>query len=355
MIARRSVRVGWPSMGVGGVIACLVLAACAGVLGLRRGAPESFPHRKHVVAGVSCTRCHTGIEQPGSALHVPNDAICTSCHTKPHDPAPCSGCHVSQAAISELVEARAHLKFDHAKHLASAQGNCMRCHDGVTGDAKRLRPPMATCFRCHDDAREARRCDSCHRDLAEEGTLPESHLAHDGDWLREHGTRAASSGDLCETCHGQSFCASCHGQTAPAVPAATRFSDPFRASVHRAGFAARHALEARSDPGACATCHAPDRCTSCHVAKGVAGERRGSPHPAGWVGLTSAENRHGGEARRDPVACASCHGGAGEKLCVSCHAVGGVGGNPHPPGWSSEQPLSAMPCRMCHPLGATLR
>jgi hypothetical protein len=36
---------------------------------------------------------------------------------------------------------------------------------------------------------------------------------------------------------------------------------------------------------------------------------------------------------------------------VKCHAVGGVGGNPHPPGWSSRVPMSAMPCRMCHTLG----
>ena len=74
----------------------------------------------------------------------------------------------------------------------------------------------------------------------------------------------------------------------------------------------------------------------------------GSPHGPGWVGLGVAENEHGRAARRDPVACASCHGGAGEALCVSCHKVGGPGGNPHPPGYSSQQPMTAMPCRMCH-------
>jgi len=331
------------------VVALAGLAACAGILGLRRSTPESFPHRSHVVAGVSCTRCHPTMEAAGSALHLPDDATCTSCHTKPHDTRSCAGCHVSTLVVAELVEARAHLKFDHRRHSSATQGNCMRCHDGVATGASRVRPPMATCFRCHADKRDARACDSCHRDLAEEGTLPESHLAHDGDWIREHGTRAASSGDLCQSCHQESFCASCHGKTVPALPAATRFADPNRQSIHRAGFAARHALEARSDPGACTTCHAPDRCAACHTAKGIAGEGRGSPHPAGWVGI---DNRHGREARRDPAACASCHGGAGEQLCASCHSVGGIGGNPHPPGWTSRQPLSAMPCRMCHPLGA---
>ncbi len=335
-------------VGYGAIVAIAALAACAGVLGLRRTAPpESFPHRAHVVAGVSCTRCHPGLEKPGGLqLHLPEAATCTDgCHAKPHDRRPCTGCHVSERAIAELVAAREHLRFDHQRHTAIAKGNCMQCHDGVASGAARLRPPMATCFRCHDDAQAARTCDTCHRDLEEEGALPASHLAHDGDWMREHGTRAASSGDLCETCHRESFCAECHGRTAPAIGAAIRFADPMRASVHRAGFASRHALEARSDPGACTTCHAPDRCASCHVARAVAENPRRNPHPAGWLGL---DNRHGREARRDPASCAGCHGGAGEQLCVGCHAVGGIGGNPHPPGWSSRQPLSATPCRMCH-------
>ncbi|MBL0215292.1 MAG: cytochrome c3 family protein [Myxococcales bacterium] len=335
--------------------ALVVLVACAGVLGFRKAPTEVFPHRKHVVAGVSCTRCHVNIEKETAALHLPDDATCTSCHNPPHDPRPCLGCHAPAEAIAKLVETRDHLKFAHARHLGGeAKGNCMHCHTGVAEGDRAMLPPMAVCFNCHahDAARDARTCETCHKNLTEERVLPQSHLAHDGDWLREHGTRAASSGDLCETCHKQSFCAECHGVTAPAIPAKLRFADPMSPSVHRAGFTARHSLEARAQPGACTTCHQPDRCLSCHLSRNVAGDKLGSPHPAGWVGLTASENRHGREARRDPAACASCHSGAGEKLCVTCHAVGGVGGNPHPPGYSSRQPLSSMPCRMCHPIGA---
>jgi hypothetical protein len=325
------------------------LVACAGVLGLSRSAPHVFPHRKHVVAGVACTRCHVGIElESTTALHLPDNASCQTCHPRPHDPRPCLGCHGAPNAVAELLEARAHLIFDHRRHLASS-GNCMRCHTGVADGDDHMRPAMATCFRCHDDAtRDARKCDTCHKDLDDGATLPASHLAHDGDWLREHGARAASAADLCESCHKQSFCASCHGVTAPALPSVRRFADPFAASVHRAGFRARHGLEARAEPGACATCHTPDRCQACHVAKQVAGANRAVPHPPGWIGLTAADNLHGREARRDPASCAGCHGGAGEALCVTCHAVGGVGGSPHPPGWSSRQPLAALPCRLCH-------
>lgn len=360
--------------------AALALAACAGVLGLRRNdGSGTFPHRAHVLAGVSCVRCHPGItdasaapaapagapaapapaatlagDEPGG-LHLPDDASCLSCHPKPHDPRPCGGCHGDPLRRAATAEAKAHLVFSHARHAAANRGDCMRCHDGVAEDQPQLRPPMATCFRCHDHQaeRDGRRCAACHVDLAEESTLPESHLAHDGDFVREHGVRAASSAEVCASCHRERFCAGCHAGTAARLPARAQLDDPFAASAHRAGFAARHALEARREPGACATCHAPDRCQSCHLQRGVADEptlRQGSPHPAGWVGI--GENLHGPAARRDPASCAGCHGGAGEQLCVGCHRVGGVGGSPHPAGFSSRLPRTALPCRLCHPAGS---
>jgi hypothetical protein len=230
----------------------------------------------------------------------------------------------------------------------------MRCHVGIAEGDQHLRPPMATCFSCHDHeaARDARTCDACHRGLEDTKLLPQSHLAHDADWLREHGTRAASSGELCQSCHREKFCAECHGVTVAVLPATAHFSNPFAPSVHRAGFAARHALEARAEPGACSTCHSPDRCASCHLARGIAGNGRRSPHPPGWVGPAAADNEHGREARRDPSACASCHDGAGQALCVGCHKVGGIGGSPHPVAWKSRVSLTAMPCRLCHPIGS---
>jgi hypothetical protein len=338
------------------VIACIALAACAGVLGLAhdRG-PRAFPHRKHVVAGITCTKCHVGIDGNTRAA-LPDDASCRDCHAKPHDPRPCLACHVASGALAELAEAREHLVFDHGRHASASNGNCMRCHVGIAEGDDHLRPAMATCYKCHahEEARDARRCETCHRNLDDGATLPASHLAHDGDWLREHGTRAASSGDLCQTCHREQFCAECHGKTVAALPAARHFTDPFTPSVHRAGFAARHSLEARAEPGTCTTCHTPARCASCHVDLGIAGEGRRSPHPAGWVGPAPGDNEHGRAARRDPAACASCHDGAGQSLCVGCHRVGGVGGSPHPAGFSSRIPLGAMPCRMCHPLGSGL-
>ncbi len=335
----------------------LGLMACAGVLGLRRpGDARVFPHRAHVVAGVSCVTCHAGIAEAGDdgPLHLPDDASCATCHLKPHDPRPCLGCHTDALAAGGAADARAHLRFEHARHQAVTKGNCMRCHQAVAEGDTRLRPPMAACWSCHehDRARDVRDCQACHLDLAEEGTAPASHLVHEGDFVNNHGVKAASSSDTCASCHAERFCASCHGVTAAAVPARLSPGNPMRASVHRAGFRGRHADEAKVAPGACASCHQPERCEDCHRAEGVTGAGAATPHPPGWVGLTAGENRHGRAARRDPAACASCHGGAGEALCVGCHREGGVGGSPHPPGWSSRLPLAALPCRLCHTSGA---
>jgi hypothetical protein len=175
-------------------------------------------------------------------------------------------------------------------------------------------------------------------------------VMHDGDWLREHGVRAASESDLCSTCHSERSCAGCHGVgTVPALPARLAFDDTPLTGLHRAGFRSRHADEARADPGTCTTCHRPESCLDCHLASGVgSGIATRSPHPPGWISVGGG-GEHGREARIDPASCAGCHGGAGEQLCVGCHRVGGAGGNPHGPGFSStKNPRRDRPCRLCH-------
>lgn len=339
-------------MRVALAIVLVTLAACAGILGLRKPVAPAFPHRAHVVAGVACVTCHAGVERAGDTgpLHLPGDDGCTSCH-QPHTEGTCLGCHGDAFTVAAVADARTHLRFAHADHASAAKGQCVTCHRGVAEGDGPLRPVMATCYRCHQDEQTLRTCETCHVDLAWEGTLPASHLVHEGDWIRDHGARAAASGDVCASCHTERSCAACHGAEVAALPARRFFDDPSTASVHRAGFVARHGIEARLDPGACSTCHTPSTCTTCHLASGVGDDRAlrdRSPHPAGWVAI-AGDNEHGRAARRDPAACAACHGGAGEALCVDCHRVGAVGGNPHPPGWSSRQSLGDAPCRLCHP------
>lgn len=336
----------------------VIAVACAGVLGLRQRHAPVFAHRAHVLAGVSCPTCHAGIETAGDEgpLHLPSDATCTAagCHATPHDRRSCATCHSDPIAVGRAVEARDHLRFSHARHAGPAVGNCARCHLGVGKSDGELRPAMATCWSCHEHerVRDVRDCRACHVDLAEEGSPPASHLIHDDDYVARHGAQAAAAADLCATCHKQDFCSGCHGKTAPTLAARLAPADPLATSAHRPAFIARHGEAARIEPGACASCHQPDRCLDCHRERGVVGTDARSPHPAGWVGIGPGANAHGPAARRDPVTCASCHGGAGEVLCVGCHRSGGPGGTPHPAGWSSPLPMTALPCRLCHPIGA---
>lgn len=341
------------------LLLALLLVACARVLGIRPAERKPFPHHEHVTkGGVTCVQCHKGImtATENDPLHLPDTATCTSagCHAQPHDPHPCKDCHGLQSTREEAQMDLDNLKFQHLTHNRSLKGNCAYCHQGVQTNSDHVRPPMAVCLTCHehqDDFAQARTCDRCHRDIRGEGVRPTSHVAHDGDWLREHGNRAYSARDLCATCHADKFCAGCHGLTVPALPEKMAFDDTLRAGVHRAGFDSRHSLEARTQPGLCTTCHATGEfCESCHSRNGVdVGSGGASPHPPGWVGTRGERNDHGPAAWRDPSICAACHTGAGEQLCIGCHRVGGVGGNPHRAGWTSnKRPTIDQPCRSCH-------
>jgi hypothetical protein len=346
------------------VLAVLALAfalgACAGVLGLRREpATHRFEHRAHVLKGINCVECHVGVvgADTTGAAHFPPDATCRRCHAKPHDERACNGCH-GELYVREGVElAREHLRFEHRKHMAATHGDCVRCHIEVTEDRpEAILPKMAGCFGCHEhrDQWALRDCAACHVDLGDEGTPPADHLVHEGDFVREHGVRAASARDLCASCHTERECAGCHGVgTVPVLPAQLAFDDVRLSGLHRAGFRARHAEEARADPGLCTTCHSESSCNDCHTAERVSpasGAR--SPHPPGWITTGLGGGEHGLQARIDPASCAACHGGAGEQLCVGCHRVGGPGGNPHPAGFSSTKAKTHdLPCRLCHGVG----
>jgi hypothetical protein len=337
------------------LVAVVASSACARLLGIRPAEQKAFPHHTHTTKGINCRECHVGMPSAGNTgpLHIPGTDVCLKCHTKPHDPNTCSNCHGLPYVRENAERAKASLNFEHKKHLPRTRGECVHCHSGVRRDADHIRPAMAVCFSCHEhaDGFSSRKCDQCHKDIAGEQIPPTSHVVHEGDWLREHGTRASSARDLCSTCHADKFCASCHGVgTVPLLPEKMHFDDPLRLGVHRAGFKSRHSLEARSNPGLCMTCHETKSCDACHADNGVRAADNGrSPHPPGWLGLRGEPNEHGRAAWRDPAVCASCHSGQGEQMCVGCHRVGAIGGNPHRPGWTSQkQPKVDQPCRLCH-------
>lgn len=336
------------------LLVAATLGGCAKVLGIRPQRMMSFPHRQHNDKGVNCRECHVGMStaMDSSVTHIPTTATCVKCHTKPHDPNECSNCHGSGLVRESLALTASNLTFEHKTHVDRLRGQCVRCHSGVTENSDHVRPPMASCLSCHEhqDELAQRACDRCHKDLHAGDTAPSTHLVHEGDWLREHGVRAAAARDLCNTCHAERQCAGCHGKTTPALPERMAFDEPLRAGVHRAGFKSRHSLEAKAQPALCTTCHTTDSCESCHSKNNLGAASGGrSPHPPGWLGLRGEQNEHGRAAWRDPTQCASCHGGAGEQLCVGCHKVGGVGGTIHRPGFRSTLRKTVdSPCRLCH-------
>lgn len=335
----------------------LGIAACAGILGIkpRDAQQHPFEHRAHSNAGIDCLACHAGVPhaKDEGPLHIPVTATCVGCHQKPHDTHPCVECHGEAHTREEDVLAREHLRFSHAEHVPKLEGQCVPCHAaaGKTSQVT-LRPPMAQCLGCHahKDQWKTADCEGCHVDLPAERVTPSSHVFHEGNFIREHGVRAASAKELCASCHGEQFCASCHGLTVPALPWKLAFDRPNLVGLHRAGFVSRHSDEAHADPGLCATCHNSEGfCLDCHNRRGrsALAANPANPHPPNWVRARGGE--HGQAARMDPMSCAGCHGGAGEALCVGCHHVGGPGGNPHGHGFVS--PLDRkrdQPCRQCH-------
>jgi hypothetical protein len=337
------------------LVGSLALVACAGLLGIRNGTQRPFEHHAHVNRGIACTTCHTRVtsSRAEAELDIPGSARCISCHAQPHDTRTCSGCHGRPEDRRRVQMAKQHLTFSHAEHEGVARGNCTRCHSRVLDQDGPLTPPMAACLSCHEHREQwaQRKCLPCHENLEDEQVRPSSHLLHGDDFLARHGAAAAGSRELCGSCHQESECAQCHGLNVAALPSTLRFDQPGRPDMHAEGFFARHSLEAHVDPALCTSCHREQSfCRDCHSERGLltVSPSHGSPHPADWVSVSAGGNLHGREARRDPVSCASCHGGAGEALCVGCHVVGGPGGNPHPPGFSSGKPISERPCRLCH-------
>ena len=332
-------------------------AACAGVLGLRRDR-----RRTRSSTARTCSRGSTAssatpassLPGDGARCTFPTDADCRRCHEKPHDDRPCIGATASRTCGRRRELARAQLRFEHPKHMVAARGDCVRCHAEVAeARPEAVLPKMATCFGCHEhrDQWTLRDCDGCHVDLPDGGAPPDDHLVHDGDFdprARRRARRARATSARAATPSGSA--PSCHGEgTVPALPWKLAFDDVSLSGLHRAGFAARHADEARADPGLCTTCHTESSCVDCHTRENVApGSTTRSPHPPGWC-----ERRgHGVQARIDPASCAGCHGGAGEQLCVGCHSVGGPGGNPHGPGFASRKDEHHdLPCRLCHGVG----
>ena len=331
----------------------LALASCATKPGQSGPAADTayvFPHSAHADGGVDCLACHDGI-QSATALEASAPHVSLPAH--PSEDSRCKDCHDKDVSLPVGISSGPfRLRFDHQAHLKLAK-DCKSCHTRLPDprDRKAAAPPMAACTGCHQHQAEfaQARCTPCHVDL--KGLSPESSFKHQGDWLHLHGPLAKSSAETCAQCHDQTSCTSCHSpQTAAALPAKLFPEEVGRAFIHRGDYVSRHSVEANANPASCLRCHGNEYCQTCHRLQGSTPDasRQRNVHPLGW----SQGDAHGAAARRDISRCAACHDDGAATLCVDCHKVGGIGGNPHPKSFTSKHSASDQRknsmCKICH-------
>ncbi|HZX94138.1 MAG TPA: cytochrome c3 family protein [Myxococcales bacterium] len=345
------------------LLAAALLLACATAATILGTASPSgdeilFPHERHKQANVECITCHEEVYDAKTlaAVTLPKEAKCLECHKQKKADNQCNFCHLDVKSAAPWPKREARLNFDHAAHIERVKEDCSQCHTQLSQPQKPvpITAGHAACMKCHEHAEHYSdaKCATCHVDLAAYASLPAETVSHQGDFLRRHASVARSAQQTCGSCHEQNFCLDCHAKTAM-VPIETKLVDrPDRRFIHRQDFLGRHFIEARADPASCQRCHSTTTCETCHEHSRVAaGWSTTNPHPAGWAFPGSAAF-HGDAARRDINSCASCHDQGASSNCVSCHRVGGIGGDPHPAGWHTRHTLTEAQgdgrCFACH-------
>lgn len=339
----------------------LALGILGGLLLACTRTEPRFAHREHLgmqcgkpgqPACLTCITCHGELLRKDNASRHFAGQPCNDCH-RPGDIKVAKSLHAPATPAAQMA---AQIQFDHARHLQmdSIQGQCIACHAGlVSEESGPPFPEMSRCFECHNHQAQWDQgvCVPCHRTQDLKKLFPRTYLRHGLGWDKAHGPAASESVAQCANCHTAESCDDCHDVT-QGLKVEVRTADQIQKNfVHPADFLTRHAMEAASQPARCLSCHRTETCESCHLARGVSAARLGAinPHPPGWTGPDSSQpNHHGRAARRDILACASCHDQGPNTNCIDCHRVGGPGGNPHPSGWKSTRTLNDAMCSYCH-------
>ena len=317
------------------------------------------PHAVHERAKVACIACHEDIYDAKTldSPVLPAEAKCLECHREQKEKGNCGMCHVDEKHPTGYPKREPQLRMSHAGHIDRVKEDCRVCHTQLPNPLRTAEtvPPMQNCLNCHEhkEAYNEGRCGDCHRDLKRYRLEPITTFSHQGNFVAQHSRAARASADACAQCHDQSFCTDCHAKTV-----STRIEIKFPEQVesrfiHRDDFVGRHMIEAQADEASCRRCHGVSFCDDCHRANNLTpfGTNPRDPHPMGWSFPGSA-NFHGPAARRDIASCAACHDQGARSICIDCHRVGGIGGNPHPPGFTARHPESEIAhnsmCANCH-------
>jgi hypothetical protein len=313
-----------------------LLCGAVGVLVAQRG-PDRFDHLKHARLFPSCSTCHAGAADSTAQL-LPDPAVnCGSCHdgrtARPVDWSPRPGSRVSN------------LRFVHQAHPDNT--TCLACHadPGAAWMSVRTATPQG-CFACHGTrtahlAQGDSTCGVCHRALSETPAAftvaqvarfpaPPSHQVAGFGADGGHSAAARAGDRSCATCHARDFCSECHvsGSSVPSI--ATLAPDPRSlaisvvgarpASHARGDFERAHGGQARASIQVCATCHTQPTCTACHAT---------TPKAAQSLALVDPRPGHDAPVTRTSPAShrtanwSSAHGSlasARPQSCATCHA-----------------------------------
>lgn len=253
---------------------------------------DPFPHGEHAGLFALCTGCHGGIGRGDSARFYPEPGSCANCH---------DGEQQDRVQWSGPAPRTGNLTFDHAHHAeelereGEAAASCESCHapSGEDRMAVTTRAVPDRCLSCHeheaDDHYADASCSTCHVPLAETGFgrgriagLPEPADHGREAFLAEvHGESAERPTATCRTCHARERCTSCHveGQereAVAAIPAAP-------ADMDLPPMAARYPVPETHRSGDWLELHAararPGQCSTCHTRQSCASCHRGAPSP----------------------------------------------------------------------------
>jgi hypothetical protein len=340
-------------------IALLAVASCS----LRVNDPSRVgdhikaPHERHALAKVDCITCHESIYDAKTldGQFLPTEKVCLGCHREAKEQGRCEMCHTDVRRAAAWPAPSPMVQLSHADHLERTKDDCKTCHRQLPEPLRTpsTRPTMDACLGCHQRDYDQGRCKLCHTSLERFPLAPLSEFTHQGSYVERHAGDARASASACSTCHEQSFCADCHAKT---VAMRIELKMPERVEsdfIHRADYVGRHAVDARAEPATCRRCHGSSFCDSCHQVQNLTpfGTNPRDPHPPGWA-YPGAGEFHGTAARRDITSCAACHDQGARSICVDCHKVGGIGGNPHPPGFTDRHPRAEIArngmCLSCH-------
>lgn len=342
----------------------------------------TFPHAYHQGLFPLCTGCHEGIPSGDRTAFYPGPDVCAGCH---------DGDVMDLVAWKEPSPRVDNVAFSHDVHASYLEDfgdpaqPCQACHvpQGKPRMAVSAQVQVGTCISCH--AHEAKdhqvdaACATCHVPLAESGfartrieafETPADHLG-EAFLAGGHGLAAGENLARCATCHTADRCVGCHVDTdRPEItrmafapegmdlpPAKARYNVP----ASHAGDAWMGEHGAQASRSACATCHAVEDCTACHIkpypaALAVLPSRADVVAPgAGVLPHAPASHEsfffmeiHPVLAAGETTSCATCHV---ESFCVDCHD-GPVGGGYHPAGFVGRHAADAFgretECASCH-------